>query len=513
MDFSAPLLSLIPRRSLSGDDDEDSEGSSHGKDCLADGQGDFFALFACLDLRATMVIVLLIIIGMLLLCLVVEELFNHLEAKVKRSYFWSSVLHAIEKELMVLGIISFLLFMFEQAFVNDGSEEMEHIAELVEFVHLLLFFSMIVYYLFLTCVGVTCVRHLRHLREFENSLSRPYEKAMEVDLLSASAANSSCLGFLGLGRLDWEKYHFYRMKNVFINSILNRDDFDTLPPVDLSFSGFSYSEYLSSATTHLFTKMIHVGWRVWSSLIITLSVLTGIFCILMYTSPNSKDDENSLDFNTQLHRMWFPPQKKVTENNFVVDFLNIFGFLFLVVGRIVYMRINNEDFLGRLGNLSDLKVETTSSREVDGGVEGLGMNDMSSDMREGLVGGNNKKRKRPKSDTTFDPFRRCSGKRIWEDPYQALWFMKAPDLMLRVYQSQVLFFSFYASSFILTLRFANDLAWLFFVIYPVIVLFGFGYKLLPHYAAIRYVGSLALDDAIGAGGRGGTDSFAESDRH
>ena len=158
------------------------------------------------------------------------------------------------------------------------------------------------------------------------------------------------------------------MKNIFINSILNREDFNSLPPVDLAFNAFSYSDYLSSATTHLFTKMIHVGWRVWSSLIVTLSVVTSIFCVLMYTGPTTKGDENSLDFTTQLHRMWFPPSKKVTENNFVVNFLNVFGFLFLVVGRVVYIKINNENFLARLGSLSELEVTAVNEQEGGGGL-------------------------------------------------------------------------------------------------------------------------------------------------
>ena len=67
--------------------------------------------------------------------------------------------------------------------------------------------------------------------------------------------------------------------------------------------------------------------------------------------------------------------------------------------------------------------------------------------------------------------------------------------------------SFYASLFILTLRFANDWAWVFFVIYPVLVLFGIGYRLLPHYASIRFCGNLTLDSAVGQEGRGGTQSF------
>ena len=71
------------------------------------------------------VIVLVIFISMLILCLLVEAFFHHLSYLTSKSYFWSSVLSAVERELMVLGIISFMLFMFEQAFVNDGGEDME----------------------------------------------------------------------------------------------------------------------------------------------------------------------------------------------------------------------------------------------------------------------------------------------------------------------------------------------------------------------------------------------------
>ena len=41
--------------------------------------------------------------SMLSLCLLVEELFHYFERVSKKSHFWSSVLKAIEKELMVLG--------------------------------------------------------------------------------------------------------------------------------------------------------------------------------------------------------------------------------------------------------------------------------------------------------------------------------------------------------------------------------------------------------------------------
>ena len=58
------------------------------------------------------------------------------------------------------------------------------LAELIEFVHLLLFFAFIVYYAFVSLVGFVCVRHLNKLRAFEESLGNEmYSRAKEVALL------------------------------------------------------------------------------------------------------------------------------------------------------------------------------------------------------------------------------------------------------------------------------------------------------------------------------------------
>ena len=43
--------------------------------------------------------------------------------------------------------------------------------------HLLLFFAFIVYYIFVATVGFVCVRHLRRLKEFEETfLGEEYDK-------------------------------------------------------------------------------------------------------------------------------------------------------------------------------------------------------------------------------------------------------------------------------------------------------------------------------------------------
>ena len=111
-----------------------------------------------------------------------------------------------------------------------------------------------------------------------------------------------------------------------------------------------------------------------------------------------------------------------------------------------------------------------------------------------------------------NPFRRCHVRKPGEDRYRAAWFLKAPDLMIRIYQANILFFSFYASAFFVVLRFANDWVWLFFVVYPTLILFGFGYRLFAHYAAVRYMGTLTLDSALGMGGRGWTNSSSDMSR-
>jgi hypothetical protein len=220
-----------------------------------------------------MLLVMLIVLGLLLLCLFVEEFFHLLNSLASPSTFWRSVLKATEKELMVLGVVSFALFTFEQSAV-DGSESMEHFAELVEYVHLLLFFGMVFYYTFIALVGALSVRHIRRLREFEALEAAPYSKERELQLLEESIDGSSwcavLLGgvwHLGAGGLRHERYHFYRMKNLFLRSQQSRP-LGGAEFLNLQFSQFDYADYVSSATTRLFVKMIHVGWRMWMTVIV-----------------------------------------------------------------------------------------------------------------------------------------------------------------------------------------------------------------------------------------------------
>ncbi|GMH78537.1 hypothetical protein TrST_g6514 [Triparma strigata] len=431
-----------------------------------------------------MVLVLVITMCMMILAVSVEELFVYLNRRAKQSHFWSSVLKAVEKELMVLGVISFLLFMFEQIFVGDGSHTLEELAELIEFVHLLLFFAFIVYYIFVATVGFVCVRHLRRLKEFEETfLGEEYDKSTEIQLLQKSIDEGGCMYWQ---RLHWEYYHFYRMKQIFLTSNRSRPH----PSIDMSFPNFRYIDYLESATTHLFVKMIHVGWRIWATGIVIVGCFAAIFSLLMYSH-----ESDSLNLVNQLDKMWLdgdanPPQRAV-DNVFVINLMNIAAFILLIVSRLIYMTTNSETFLSKLEVLARQKPTD--------------MNDVSSDANTPML--ESFPHRRPEKPFTCDPFRRCSQPRANEDPWTTMWFLKAPDLMIRVYQANILYFSFYASLFILTLRFANDWAWVFFVIYPVLVLFGMGYRLLPHYASIRFCGNLTLDSAVGQEGRGGTQSF------
>jgi len=71
---------------------------------------------------------------------------------------------------MILGMISFSLFLFEQGFKGMHIYHFHEIIEIVEFSHLILFFSMITYYLFVVLLGIVCNRHLSFLEKFEQNL-------------------------------------------------------------------------------------------------------------------------------------------------------------------------------------------------------------------------------------------------------------------------------------------------------------------------------------------------------
>ncbi len=473
-------------RVLSSSDDDDFRGS-----CLGPGTDvneAWFNLFACLDLKAIMLIVCLIVLGMLALCLLVEELFEWWNRLARNSPFWRSFLKAVEKELMVLGVVSFGLFLFEQSLVGSENTEMEELAELIEYVHLLLFFGMVVYYLFVATVGALTLRHLRILRRFEESIKGdgPYQQKTEIALLEKSFDTNLLLYYLGF-RYHWEVYNFYKMKHLFLLSQTNRNN---APPdlqyLDLTFDNYRYVDYVSSATTHLFVKMIHVGWRIWASVMLVVAVL----CIVLeFTMKNN-------GFEDQLHSMWLTQGRFVEENNFVVNGLNIFGFIVLILSRLLYISTTSENHLDSIAKMAHTKLPP---KEDAGSNADLGGDSSSTSLLPAaLVGGD------PKRTPLADPLRRFSSTmRSWEDPYRALWFLKAPDLMIRVYQSQILFFAMYAGCFILNLRFANSYAWVFFVVYPALILGGMAYKLIPHYASIRYIGTLTIDNALREASRGG----------
>ena len=91
---------------------------------------------------------------------------------------------------------------------------------------------------------------------------------------------------------------------------------------------------------------------------------------------------------------------------------------------------------------------------------------------------------------------RFSKRQSWDDPYTALWFFKAPDLMPRIFQANVFFFAFYLSTFVLNLRFGNSIWKCLLPFLPLAALFLTALRMLPHFSMIRYIGTLTLDGAI-----------------
>jgi len=178
-------------RFLATDDSIDDDDLRRGS-CLGDGSEPedlekWFMLFACLDLRSVLLLVCLIVLGMLVLCVMVEEFFELMHRLSAKSNFWRSFLLAVEKELMVLGVVSFSLFLFEQQAAASSSHNLEEVAELIEYVHLLLFFGMVAYYVFVAFVGALTLRHLRILRQFEDDIKGDGEWTMakENELLTS----------------------------------------------------------------------------------------------------------------------------------------------------------------------------------------------------------------------------------------------------------------------------------------------------------------------------------------
>jgi len=141
---------------------------------------------------------------MLLLALSVEGLFHKLNHFAHHSKFWHGVISAIEKELMILGMISFLLFMIEQGLSGLHIEHFGEVIEISHFTHLLLFFSMIAYYTFLVIVGLLTNSHLQVLHKFELSIKKrgAWSAEYEQELLEKSKKRLNW----GWKSREWELY-------------------------------------------------------------------------------------------------------------------------------------------------------------------------------------------------------------------------------------------------------------------------------------------------------------------
>jgi len=545
----------------------------------------FLSLFACMDLKYTLLLCSLSVLGMLLLALSVEGMFHKLHHIAHKSHFWMGVLEAVEKELMILGMISFLLFMIEQGLTGKHIYHFTEIIEISHYTHLLLFFAMIFYYFFIVLVGLACNTHLQRLKKFELSTKRigDWSKEYEEELKNSHQNNFLFKSF------EWEKYHFYHMKHLFICSNKKRSGY----LAEVKFSDFSYSDYIGFSTTQVFVKMIHVGWRIWLSLVFSLSACCLIFWLLLFQGKT---------FNDQLEHVFLAPKVPASKNNFLLHMLNYMSVSILILSGFVYHTTHTSSFLKKLADLAEedhvetfvkkwrskrlsiiaeskqlekrrakeeqieaeiemgtgrfgatgvtdgdnsdeeefafentgrgvartidssenvanrFKHESTGRKKKNGSYNGgdiesvsnnaLALSDVGTNLggeqpmdygseadNKSLVGDDEKK-------PWYHPVYRFSSRKPWDDPYTAIWFFKAPDLMIRVYQLNIFFFSFYASAFILNLRFANSLLWCLLPFFPLAVLFFVAYKMLPHYSAIRFLGTLTLDEGLKEDHRG-----------
>jgi hypothetical protein len=126
------------------------------------------------------------------------------------------------------------------------------------------------------------------------------------------------------------------------------------------------------------------------------------------------------DLSDQLENMFFAPGHFVQENNFVVNGLNIFGFCLLIVSRLVYIITTSETQLDAITKLAVARPPAPAAKDGDG-------------LESSLIPPHEARANNHDRTPWSDLCRRCSSRaRDWEDPYRAAWFMKAPDLMIRV---------------------------------------------------------------------------------
>jgi len=372
-----------------------------------------------LNLGSLPLILCSILLVLIVFILSLEHLFHEARAKAEKSKFWKAFWKAFEEELTILGVVSFILFLLAQGLSGANEESLENMITLIEFVHIILFVTMVFYLCLIAMVGSKAQDYVKKMRHQQAQFKRLQEAALDADTItvcekvkdffffdpnnkeleawsvgeegegeeeehkrqeaspsSESAQDSTSYAQFALdifklsaklkkntNRAKARKYFSGSMLRVKSASKRGRKrKIDTfmvgtqflmgdaflasqgLPP-DLP---FDYVEYTSKVVTHMYIKLIHLGWRVWS-VFLAVTILSAAFAGLWHKiHGNTQENTDSI----------FTDDPNNNEN---------FTYFFMIVGVFLILNLNycfhygDETFVRLMKNSYDKKFGSGST--------------------------------------------------------------------------------------------------------------------------------------------------------
>ena len=316
-------------------------------------------------------------------------------------------------------------------------------------------------------------------------------------------------------------------------------------PIDLP---FDFVEYTSKCTTHMFVKMVKLGWRLWTiflTFIAAIAILSGFYHKFKGNTVESTDkifttdpDDNLVFYNTFFVAGWillFYNFRSISTTDTTFE-------------KLIKLEMKRIRARERLMAAADCETSTNggagSITPNSGGGSitpnsGGGSITPNSDARSENLTSNSHQLLSPASSLSLpllspqgDPNRTTStattmdvslgikpheakwlcvklnGKSGREtfcpctvaemSPYKKLFFMNAPDWVLRIYQATVLYYGLFISTYFTVFAFLGDQD--LFEVYlslllPLVCIFASG-QAFPKYASVRYFGDLARPEIL-----------------
>ena len=84
-----------------------------------------FGEFACLNLAGLPLILCSILLGLITFILLLEQAIHWMKHIAKKSRFWDKFWEALEGEMIILGIVSFTLFLMTQGLTGSKDDSLE----------------------------------------------------------------------------------------------------------------------------------------------------------------------------------------------------------------------------------------------------------------------------------------------------------------------------------------------------------------------------------------------------